>query len=165
MDRLIVACVQQRVRLPETLDDYREDLRRFLRIAATKRARLVVFPELAGVMVAPPLLTDLRSTLLKRADRGKRRRASLSQRLTGLLAYYAGLMLGANLRKSLAALIDVAPQDVWQAYVDLFGGLAREFGLTIVAPSAYLPDPLDGVIRNLAVVLAAPVNGLVIKRR
>ena len=30
--------------------------------------------------------------------------------------------------------------------------MAKEFDLTIVAPSAYLPDPLDGVIRNIAVV-------------
>ncbi len=155
VDRLIVACVQQRMRLPATLDAYREDLRRFLRIAETKRARLVVFPELAGLMVAPPLLKDVRSTLLKRADRGKRRRASVAQRLTGLLAYYAGGVLRADFRKSLAALMDVAPNDVWQAYTSLFGGLAREFGMTIVAPSAYLPDPLDGVIRNLAVVFGS----------
>ena len=152
MDRLIVACVQQRMRLPETLDDYREDLRRFLRIAETKQARLVVFPELAGVMVTPPLLQDTRSNLLKRADQGMRRRASFSQRLTGLFADYAARLLRADLRKNMAALMDVAAGDVWQAYSDLFGGLAREFGITIVAPSAYLPDPLDGVIRNLAVV-------------
>ena len=152
MERLIVACVQQRMRLPETLADYGEDLRRFLRIAVTKRARLVVFPELGGVMVTPPLLQDTRSNLLKRADRGMRRRASFSQRLTGLFAYYMAGLLGADLRKNMAALLDVAANDVWQAYSDLFGGLAREFGLTIVAPSAYLPDPVDGVIRNLAAV-------------
>lgn len=155
MDRLIVACVQQRMRLPETLDDYREDLRRFLRIAETKRARLVIFPELAGLMVAPPLLKDVRSNLLKRADRGKRKRASLSQRLTGLLAYYAAGVLRADFRQSLGALLDVGANDVWQAYSDLFGGLAREFDMTIVAPSAYLPDPLDGVIRNLAAVFGS----------
>lgn len=155
MDRLIVACVQQRMRLPETLDDYREDLRRFLRIAQTKRARLVIFPELAGLMVAPPLLKDVRSNLLKRADRGKRKRASVPQRLTGLLAYYAAGLLRADFRQSLGALLDVGANDVWQAYTELFGGLAREFGMTIVAPSAYLPDPLDGIIRNMAVVFAS----------
>ena len=41
---------------------------------------------------------------------------------------------------------------VWDAYDDVFGGLAQEFDVTLVAPSAYLPDPLDGVLRNLAVV-------------
>ncbi|MFN8492137.1 MAG: nitrilase-related carbon-nitrogen hydrolase [Caldilineaceae bacterium] len=154
MDRLIVACVQERMRLPETLEDYREDLRRFLRIAATKRAGLVVFPELAGAMIAPPLLKDFRSTLVKRADQGMRRRASFPQRLTGLWAYYMANLLRADLRKTMAGLLDVAAADVWQAYADLFGSLAREFNLTIVAPSAYLPDPVDGVIRNLAAVFS-----------
>jgi predicted amidohydrolase len=61
-------------------------------------------------------------------------------------------MVGADFRRGLAALLDVAAQDVWAAYEEVFGGLAREFGVTVVAPSAYLPDPLDGVIRNIAVV-------------
>ena len=155
MDRLIVACVQERILLPETVEDYREDLRRFLRIAATKRAGLVVFPELAGTMIAPPLLKDFRSTLVKRADRGMRRRASFSQRLTGLFAYYMANLLRSDLRKTMAGLLDVAAADVWQAYTDLFGGLAREFNLTIVGPSAYLPDPVDGVIRNIAAVFSS----------
>ncbi|MCX6049139.1 MAG: hypothetical protein NT075_28900 [Chloroflexi bacterium] len=129
--------------------------RKIERIAQTKRARLVIFPELAGLMVAPPLLKDVRSNLLKRADRGKRKRASVPQRLTGLLAYYAAGLLRADFRQSLGALLDVGANDVWQAYTELFGGLAREFGMTIVAPSAYLPDPLDGIIRNMAVVFAS----------
>ena len=42
VDRLTVACVQQRMRLPVTLDEYRDGLRRFLRAAENKRARLVI---------------------------------------------------------------------------------------------------------------------------
>jgi len=140
------------MRLPESGEEYREDLRRFLRIAATKRARLVIFPELGGVMVAPPLLQDFNARLLKRAARGRRRRANLGHRVTGWLAQRAAGWRRADIRTSMAALLDVAPNDVWQAYVDLFSSLAREFAVTIVAPSAYLPDPLDGGIRNLAVV-------------
>jgi predicted amidohydrolase len=60
--------------------------------------------------------------------------------------------LNADLRASIAGLLDVAADDVWNAYTEVFGGLSREFGVTIVAPSAYLPDPFDGVIRNLACV-------------
>ena len=70
MKTLVVACIQQKMRLPQTLEEYREDLRRFLRAAANKRARLVVFPELAGVMVIPPLLGGFQANLLKRADLG-----------------------------------------------------------------------------------------------
>lgn len=151
-ERIVVACVQQRMHLPLTLDEYREDLRRFMRVAVNKQARLVIFPELGGVMVAPPILGDFRSQLLKRYDRGRRRHATLWHRLVGGLAGTLGTMVGADFRRGLGALLDVASQDVWRAYEEIFGGLAREYGVTLVAPSAYLPDPVDGVIRNLAVV-------------
>jgi predicted amidohydrolase len=154
-ERVVVACVQQRMHLPLTLDEYREDLRRFMRVAATKQARLVVFPELGGVMVAPPILGDFRSQLLKRYDRGRRRQAKLWQRLAGGFAGLLASMVGADFRRGLSALLDVAAQDVWRAYEEVFGGLAREFAVTVVAPSAYLPDPVDGVIRNLAVVFSS----------
>lgn len=152
MERYTVACVQQRVRLPVTLDEYRDSVRRFLRAAENKRARLVIFPELGGVMLIPPLLGDFRSSLLKRADLGRRRSASTWQKVVGSLANGAAGMLKADFRTGIAGLLDVASATLWERYTDLFGGLAREFGMTIIAPSIYLPDPLDGVIRNLAVV-------------
>jgi predicted amidohydrolase len=138
--------------LPLTVDEYREDLRRFMRVAITKQARLVVFPELGGVMVAPPILGDFRSQLLKRADRGRRRQANLWHRVAGSVAGAMASVVGADFRRGLAALLDVAAQELWRTYGDVFGGLAKEFGVTVIAPSAYLPDPVDGVIRNMAVV-------------
>ena len=144
------------MRLPQTLDGYREEIRRFVRVAVAKQARLVVFPELAGVMVAPPLLGDIGSRLLKRADRGRARHGvSLWGRLAGSVAGSVAGMLRADFRRGFAGLLDVNPQSIWDAYVDVFGGLAREHGVTIVAPSAYLPDPTDGVVRNLAAVFDA----------
>ena len=152
MESLIVACIQQRMHLPQSRDEHKESLRRFLRIASNKSARLVVFPELGGLMVAPPMLGDFRSGLLKRADFGRRPKAGLWQRTLGQISAKLAAYLKADLRRNLAALLDVAPQEVWAAYAEVYGGLAREFGLTIVAPSGYLPDPLDGVVRNLAAV-------------
>jgi len=149
--------------LPLTMDDYRDDLRRFMRVAATKQARLVVFPELGGVMVAPPILRDFRSQLLKRYDRGRRRHAGLWDRMVGGLAGSLASVVGADFRRGLAALLDVAAQEIWRTYEEVFGGLASEFAMTIVAPSAYLPDPLDGVIRNLAVVFDS--NGQIVGRQ
>jgi predicted amidohydrolase len=149
--------------LPLTIDDYRDDLRRFMRVAATKQARLVVFPELGGVMVAPPILRDFRSQLLKRYDRGRRRDASLWDRVVGGLAGSMVSMAGADFRRGLAALLDVEAKEVWRTYEEVFSSLAREFAMTIVAPSAYLPDPLDGVIRNLAVVFDS--NGQIAGRQ
>ena len=140
------------MRLPVTLDEHREGLRRFLRAAENKRAQLVIFPELAGVMLAPPLLVDFRSSLLLRADVGRRRSASPWQKLVGAVAGGAAGMLKANYQKGMAGLLDVAAAQLWERYVELFSGLAKEFSVTLVAPSAYLPDPFDGVIRNLTVV-------------
>ena len=152
MDRFTVACVQQRLRLPATLDEYQEGLRRFLRAAAHRHARLVIFPELAGLMLAPLLLGDFRTSLLLRAELGRRRSASVWQRFIGAVAGSAATMLKADYQTSLAGVLDVAGDTLWERYCEIFGGLAKEFGVTLVAPSAYLPDPFDGVIRNLAVV-------------
>ncbi len=152
MKTLIVACIQQKMRLPQTLDEYREDLRRFLRAAENKRARLVVFPELAGVMVIPPLLSGFQANLLKRADLARRRQSGLWQKISGGLSGALVGWLSTDFRQMAGALLTTQPDMVWDAYDDVFGGLAREFDITLVAPSAYLPDPLDGVLRNLAVV-------------
>lgn len=152
MKTLVVACIQQKMRLPQTLEEYREDLRRFLRAAETKRARLVVFPELAGVMVIPPLLGGFQAKLLKRADLARRRQTSLWQKISGGVSGALGGWLGTDFRQMAGALLTTQPEMVWDAYDEVFGGLAQEFDVTLVAPSAYLPDPLDGVLRNLAVI-------------
>lgn len=152
METLIVACVQQKMRLPQSQEEHREDLRRFLRSAATKRARLVIFPELAGLMVTPALLGGLHANLLMRADLARRRRAPFWQKMTGSLAGSLARGLKADFRRLLGGLLEVKAAEVWAAYEELYGGLAKEFDLTIVAPSAYLPDPEDGIIRNIAVV-------------
>lgn len=157
-DRLVVACVQHKMHLPLTLEEYREDMRRFLRVAAGKQARLVVFPELGGAMLAAPTLGDFRSQLLKQADRGRRRQASLWQRSLGGLAGVVARMVHADFRAGLGGLLDVAGQELWQVTQTTFGGLAREFGVTLVAPSAYLPDPVDGVIRNMSCVFDSQGN-------
>ena len=152
MDRLIVACVQQRMRLSQTIEEYIDDLRRFMRVAEKKNARLIVFPELGGVMVMPPLLQDFRSSLLKRSDKGKRPNATLWQKVAGSISTSAASFLRADFDRSMAALLDVEAEKVRQVYIEVYGGLAREFGMTVVAPSAYLPDGLDGIIRNNASV-------------
>lgn len=154
-ERTVVACVQQRMHLPATIDEYREDLRRFMRVAVNKRAALVVFPELGGVMIGAPIVQDFRSRLLKRADRAERKRATIWQRFSGSLAGSLADYLKADFRRSLAGLIDVAPGELSRYYLELFSDLAREAATVVVAPSAFVPDPLDGVIRNLCAVFSS----------
>ena len=70
MDKITVACIQQKMHLPQDLAEVRADLERFARVAQAKNARLVIFPELAGMMVVPPLLVGGKANLLKRAALG-----------------------------------------------------------------------------------------------
>lgn len=152
MDKITVACIQQKMHVFQDLAEYRADLERFARVAQAKNARLVVFPELAGMMALPPLLGGGRANLLKRADLGRRRNASLWQKLSGNVAGTLARWAKADLRTLVAALLDTTPEVAWDAYTETFGGVAKQFGLTMVAPSAYLPDPADGVIRNLSAI-------------
>ncbi len=152
MDKFTVACVQMRMRLPMGTDEYREELRRYLRAADAKRARLVLFPELAGLMVAPLLLRDRRTNLLRSAEGGRRRSAGAWERVRGRAAGWAAGLLKADLYASVAGLLDVEPGALWTLYAELFGGLARTHGVTIVAPSAYLPGPDGGPLENRCAV-------------
>ena len=147
-EEVVVACVQQRLRIYANLVEYRVDLQRFLRIAQHKHAQLVVFPELAGMMLAPPLLRSQRLAMLKYADRSTRRHTSWPQRTVGRVARWGAAVLRLNLFEEVAPRFRVLQS--WQHYCDLFGELAREFHITLVAPSAYLPDPTDQVIRNIS---------------
>lgn len=142
----MVAAVQMHVRLPATVDEFRDDARRFVKVAESKRARLVIFPELAGTMLAPALLRDLRTNLLRQAEQAKRKRANPWQKMRGGAAGWLAGMLKADLRASAAALLDVNAQQLWETYCDVFGTLARENHLTIVAPSAYLPEQTLSVV-------------------
>lgn len=155
MERLITASVQQRMRVFATLDDYESELQRFLRIAQHKQASLVIFPELGGSMLLPPMLRDLRTSLLKHAELGRRRRASLWQRYSGRSAEWLAALFATNFSSLIVACLEAEGEYLWQTYCDLFGKLAQQTNLTLVAPSAYLPDPADGVIRNITGVFGS----------
>lgn len=152
MDRFIVASIQQKLRVPLSFDEYKGQLHRFMRAAAVKRARLVVFPELAGNLMLPLLLDDFRSSLLRQADRGRRRSANPWQRFMGAMAGSAAGLLNASFQAGFGDLFSSDAANIWRTYQQVFGELAAEFGVTLVAPSAYLPDPADGTIRNLAAI-------------
>lgn len=158
MDKVIVACVQQRLRLHEDLDGCRKDLARFLRTAQAKKAQLIVFPELLGTMAVSPLLQGLRAGLLRRADQGRRTGASLWTRTKSKVADTTAGVLRADLRQNLSNLLVEDPGLAWDAYRDLFAGAAQEYDLTVVAGSGYLLDEASGGIVNQAVVFGPEGN-------
>lgn len=151
-ERVIVACVQQRMRVFATVDDYRNELHRFLRIAQHKHASLVIFPELGGSMLIPPLLRNSRISLLKYAELGNRRRTSLWRRYTGRVAGWVASRFPHDFATTVAACLDVAGNELWSVYCALFGELAEQYQITLVAPSGYFPDPVDGKVRNITAV-------------
>jgi predicted amidohydrolase len=152
MHKLIVASVQQKLRLATTTGEAYSHWERYLRAARSKNADLVVLPELAGVGVTLALLNDNGAKLLKRAAAGRQRNAGLWQRMAGAVAGSLAALSRPDLLRSLAHMLEESGPSIYEAYTDLFSRLARECQVTLIAPSAWLPDPADGVIRNLTVV-------------
>lgn len=158
MEKFVVAAVQQRMRLAADLAEFEQDVRRYVRIARLKGAHLIVFPELSGLMAAPPLLTSARASLLKQADRGRQRQAGFWTRAASRLAAGTAGLLGTSFDQEMARLLTTDGQALWDTYEGLFSRLAFESGLTIVAGSLYGVDRQDGLLRNVASVFGPQGN-------
>ncbi|HIC89085.1 MAG TPA: hypothetical protein EYP04_06755 [Anaerolineae bacterium] len=152
MNKFNVATVQQRMRLYDSVEAYEQDLRRFLRMAKMKSVRLIVFPELSGLMAAVPMIKGMTASLLRTSDHGHQHKRSLWQRAKSSLARGATNMLGADLRKGLMRLLDTQGHLVWTVYQQLFSELAQEYDIIIVAGSTYLVDPKTADVHNVATV-------------
>ena len=151
MAKLIVASVQQQMRLFDSPDSYRKELTRFLHMARAKGAGLIVFPALAGVMAASHKIEGFRMNLLKQADDRKRGKSSVLARTRSALAGSTASLLGASFRKGFADLLQADPAGLAAAYEATFSEAAKAYEITIVAGSAYLPDA-GGVIRHRVTV-------------
>jgi predicted amidohydrolase len=136
----------------ETHEELETLLRRFLRQPQAKSARLVVFPELMGLMLAPPLISGLKLGFIKQAGRGRHPSAGAVTRGVGRVADATAGVLGGGMRGSLGRLLSKNSDALRDRYLETFGGLARETGAVIVAGSIYLPDEITGTIRHRAYV-------------
>ncbi|MBK8050109.1 MAG: hypothetical protein IPK16_25210 [Anaerolineales bacterium] len=147
-----MASVPERTRLPATLDEYQSHLRRFMRAVSAKHARLVIFPGAGRRHAGFTTFDGFRSSLLIRADRGRRPTASFWHRFVGGLSTQAAGVFKTSFESSFRNIVNLTPAELWLNYNTVFSALAREYGVTLVAPSAYLPDQNDGVIRALAAI-------------
>lgn len=150
MENLSIACVQPRLSILATHDEFDVLIRRFLR--QIKSARLVVFPELTGVMLAPPMISGFKLGFVKRADQGRKPRAGFLSRGMGRVAGATAGALGGGFSGSMKRLLGKDADALRDIYVDMFGRLAREYGVVIVAGSLYLQDQETGTVRNRAYV-------------
>lgn len=147
LNKVIVACAQQQMRLFESADGFRREISRFLNMARAKGAVLAVFPPLTGVMAASPRVQGFSVRLLKQAAERQRARSSIWSRTRGAVAEGTASLLGASFRKSFIQLLQVDPSGLVSDYEGTFAELARAYELAIVAGSAYLPDA-NGVVRH-----------------
>ncbi|HEX9115276.1 MAG TPA: nitrilase-related carbon-nitrogen hydrolase [Anaerolineae bacterium] len=151
MPKLVVASVQQQMRLFDALDEYRKELNRFLYLARAKNAKLVVFPALTGVMAVAPQVEGFRMNLLRRADDRFRRQKTLWTRTRSALAGSTADLLKVNFRKALLGLAAGDATALAAGYDAVFAELAHGYGITIVGGSTYQADG-QGRLRHRATV-------------
>jgi predicted amidohydrolase len=157
MENTIVACVQPRMSITATREEFETEARRYLRQAQAKSASLVIFPELMGVMLAPPLISSFKLGFIRREDEAKRPTAGFLRRRVGGVSGAAAGALGGGFRGSLKRLVRKNSDAYRELYLETFGNLAREYGTAIVGGSLYLYDDETDSIRHRAYVF--DVNG------
>lgn len=150
METTVVACVQQRMSILASRAEFEAEARRFLHQAQAKTAGLVVFPELAGLMLAPPLISGFKLGFIKRADHGKRPSAGLVSRGLGRVSEAAASAVGGGFRGSLLRLLEKNSAALKELYLETFGGLAREFKTQMLGGSLYIYDEETQSVRNRA---------------
>jgi len=151
MDKVTIACVQQRNVIVASQEEFEAQARRFVRLAQAKSAQLVIFPELAGLMLAPSLFSGIKRGFIKRADKGKQPGAGAVRRGVQRLADAAAGALG-GYWGSLDGLMRKNSGGLWHAYVDTFGRLAQESGMVVVGGSLYVRDYETDTLRHRAYV-------------
>ncbi|MGD8625085.1 MAG: carbon-nitrogen hydrolase family protein [Anaerolineae bacterium] len=152
MDHVTVACIQQRMSIQPTHEEFVAEARRFLRQAQAKGAHIAIFAELAGVMLAPPLISGFKLGFIKQKDQSKQPGAGFLSRTLGRVAGTTAGALGGGFRGSLERLLRKKGGAMYDAYADTFGGLAQEYGLVLVAGSVYIYDEETDTVRNRAYV-------------
>ena len=155
MENTTVACVQQRMAIMETREEFEAEAGRFLHQARAKAAQLVVFPELAGLMLAPPLISGFKLGFIKRADQGNRPTAGLVRRRLGRVSGAAAGAIGGGFRGSLIRLLAKNSDALLNVYLDTYSSLAREYGSAILGGSLYTVDAETEQVRNRAYLFDA----------
>lgn len=158
-NKVIVATVQQQMRVHEDPEAYKADVKRFMRQVKSKHADIVVFPELSGLMLAYPLISGVKRGLLKRADRGGARRASPLAKVFGRVAGTTAGALGGGMRGSLIRLLRKRHGELFDSYIGFFSKVAAEYGMYVVGGSVYLYDEDLDDVRNVC-YLFDPYGGI-----
>jgi predicted amidohydrolase len=152
MENTVVACIQPRMSITTDREGFVAEARRFLRQAQARSAQLAIFPELMGLMLAPPLISRFKLGFIRRADQGKQPTAGFLRRRMGGISGVAAGAMGGGFRGSLKRLLQRRSDALHDLYCETFGDLAREYGMVIVGGSLYFFDDETATIRNRAFV-------------
>jgi predicted amidohydrolase len=148
LNKALIACAQQQMRLFDSPDAFRREISRFLNMARAKGCQLAIFPPLVGVMAASPRVQGFSVRLLKQAQTPKH---GLWGRTRSAVAEGTASLLGANFRKAFTQLLSADAEGLTADYEATFAEMARAYQMAIVAGSAYLPDAA-GALRHRAAV-------------
>jgi len=147
MSKFVASAIQQRIKVYDTPLDYQEDIFKFLQMARTKGANLVVLPALSSLMLIPPLASSAKFNLLKKSEVGKNRVSGLVSKLVGRAATAASQAMG-GIRGELLQVLEHFPGEIYDAYIDLFSAAALKYNVTLIAGSFYLREDEDAAVTH-----------------
>ena len=138
--------------MPLTQKEFRTDFERYLKVASVRRCDVVVGSELGAAMIGLPFVERGHREALARIRDGQNPKAGILTRLRGSATKLnPGWSTGQTQALVLKALVAHRKQ-IWEYYDNTFGRLAKKYEVVLVAPSAWLWDPVDGRMRNIACV-------------
>ncbi len=150
MNTLTVAALQMGMHMPLTRKEFRSDFERFLKVVVAKQGSLVVGSELGAAMVGLPFIDRKHRESLLNIRKGQSSRAGLLTRIRGSAERLNPKWSDAETPRLLQRALKQHREEIRDFYDDVFGQFAAQYKVVLVAPSAYLADPLDDEIRNLA---------------
>ncbi len=152
MNTLVVASLQMGMNMPLTRKEFRTAFERYLKVAVAKNCDLVVGSELGAAMIALPFIERRHREALLNVRKSQSARAGLLTRIRGSAERLNPRWSAADTRKLMLQALQAQKQSIWEFYDATFSALAAQYRIVLVAPSAWLADPLDGQIRNISCV-------------
>lgn len=150
MNTLTVAALQMGMHMPLTRKEFRTDFERFLKVAVAKQCSLVVGSELGAAMVGLPFVERGHRESLLNIRKGRSSKAGLLTRIRGSAERLNPKWSDADTPRLLQRALKQHREEIRDFYDEVFGQFAAQYKVVLVAPSAYLADPVDDEIRNLA---------------
>ncbi len=150
VNTLTVAALQMGMHMPLTRKEFRSDFERFLKVAVAKQSNLVVGSELGAAMIGLPFVDRKHRESLLNIRKGKGARAGLLTRIRGSAERLNPKWSDADTPRLLQRALKQHREEIRDFYDEVFGQCAAQYKVVLVAPSAYLADPVDDEIRQLA---------------